>query len=489
MTTADNLVYHVGDFKVDVIRRQVVTPEQTVNVRPKTFSLLLVFLQNPFLILQKEFLLNQVWDDVCVEEQVLVQSIRELRQLFAPVDVIQTHPRKGYAWVVPVAKAEKTSISPLKPLSYSRKKIVGVVASLLVLAILIAFTLVHNFSSSQMPKNVIAVLPVNNKLQGSNLAWVRLGVMDQIIQSLQLAQGTQVFDVPYMLNLLKISGKNETRRLELVRRIFEISGSSMVVDLELSGTVNDYRLVYRLFTRTDQSSGVIVEHQLDSLVEALAKIIAAKTESPLELAHLDAQFNSELMAQAVEKWNLGQGDAAISLLQTAVAIEPDNFLAHQLAIEYLLQQRRWLQAAGMAKAIIESAETAHFSRAYIFYFLLAQAELERGELQAADQYLDKAQLLAVAAFDLVYQGYIATLQGDLAIKEDNLALAEAAYQRAIGNHQSIACPLGVSLVRLKLIRLYSLQKKNALAMKESGLVNALIKKHGLPLQPLITPLI
>ena len=112
MTTADNLVYHVGSFKVNVIQRQVVTPEQTIHVRPKTFSLLLVFLQNPSLVLQKEFLLNQVWDDVCVEEQVLVQSIRELRQLFAPLVVIQTYPRKGYAWVFPVEKVDQNSEKP-----------------------------------------------------------------------------------------------------------------------------------------------------------------------------------------------------------------------------------------------------------------------------------------------------------------------------------------------------------------------------------------
>ena len=487
MATADNLVYHVGDFKVNVTQRQVVTPEQTINVRPKTFSLLLIFLQNSSQVLQKEFLLNQVWDDVCVEDQVLVQSIRELRQLFTPLDVIQTYPRKGYAWIVPVEQAEKTApCFPALP-SYSRKKIITFAASMLILIMLIAFASLQNFTGSPMRKNVIAVLPVNNKLEGTDFAWVRLGVMDQIIQSLQLAQDTQVFDVPYVLNLLKVSGSNESQRLELINRIFELSGTSMVVDLELSGTVNDYRLVYRLFTRTGQSSGIIIEHQLSPLVGALTKIIAAKTDAPLDVVHLDAQFKSELLAQAVEKWNLGQGDAAISLLQTAVTIEPDNFLAHQLAIEYLIQQRRWLQAAGMAKAVINSTETGHFARRYIFYFLLAQIELERDELQAAHQHLSKAQQLAETAFDVVHQGYIATAQGDLALKQNNLPLAEQAYQRAIGSHQSIACPLGVSLVRLKLIELYSLQKKNALAIKESDLVNALIKKHGLPLQPIAIP--
>ncbi|OUS18629.1 hypothetical protein A9Q97_00715, partial [Rhodospirillales bacterium 47_12_T64] len=48
--------------------------------------------------------LSTVWDDVTVGEQVLFQTIRELRNLFSGLDVIKTHPRKGYAWVINVEK-------------------------------------------------------------------------------------------------------------------------------------------------------------------------------------------------------------------------------------------------------------------------------------------------------------------------------------------------------------------------------------------------
>ncbi len=73
-------VYRMESFTVDVTRRQIITPQQILNVRPKTFSLLLQFLENPLQVLSKDLLLNNIWDDVTVEEQVLVQSIRELRQ-------------------------------------------------------------------------------------------------------------------------------------------------------------------------------------------------------------------------------------------------------------------------------------------------------------------------------------------------------------------------------------------------------------------------
>jgi DNA-binding winged helix-turn-helix (wHTH) protein/tetratricopeptide (TPR) repeat protein len=482
MTTADTLVYQVGDFKVDVIQRQVVTPSQTISVRPKTFSLLLVFLQNPSQILQKEFLLNQVWDDVCVEEQVLVQSIRELRQVFAPLDVLQTHPRKGYAWVVPVTKAEKIRIIPPSPFSKSRKKMIGVAASLLVLTMLIAFALSQSFSSSQIPKNIITVLPVENRTEGSTLMWVRLGMMDQLIQSLQSSPHVQVFDVPYVLHLLDVAGGDMNDRIQLANRIFEISGSSVVVDLELAGSVNDYRLLYRLFTPTGQTSGVIMENQLDKVVESLAKVIAAKTDARLELSHLNKEFNSNLVAEAWDKWSKGQTDAAIALLKTAVTLEPDNFLAYQLLIESEQIQERWAQSINDVKNIIATAGQQQNDRAHVFYYLLARAEFALGDTEQAQKNLVIAKDLAEREFDSLYQAYITSLQGDIAQQRGGLDEAEGLYRKAMGHHHSIACPIGVSVTRLKLIDLYSRQKRNDLLVEQMNQLKELIAKHKLPIE-------
>src|SRR6187431_916455 len=381
MTTADNLVYHIGDFKVDVTQRQVVTPEQIINVRPKTFSLLLLFLQNPSRVLQKEFLLNQLWDDVCVDEQVLVQSIRELRQIFASLNVIQTHPRKGYAWVVAVEKQQQTNeLIPavIPPLAYSKR--FSFFAGLVFLVLMVLFALgywafKHYATPAAAAKNIVTVLPINNRTEGSNLLWVRLGMMDQLIQSLQSSPDVQVFDVPYVLHLLEVSGVDANQRVKLVNRIFELSGSSLVVDLELSGSVNDYRLLYRLYSRAGEFSGVLVERELDRLIENMAGIIATKTDAQLELSHLDKAFNSSVLAEAVQHWNAGQADTAIALLKTAIALEPGNFLAHQFLVEYELQHANWLQAAIAARKIIASAEANPFEKIYVFYYLLAKAEL------------------------------------------------------------------------------------------------------------------
>lgn len=484
MTTADNLVYQVGDFKVNVTQRQVVTPERTINVRPKTFSILLVFLQNPTLVLQKEFLLNQVWDDVCVEEQVLVQSIRELRQLFAPLEVIQTYPRKGYAWVFPVEKVDQNSeiAAVQKPAGFlSITSKAAVALSVIVLCALGVFLFKHG-DSELSGKNIITVLPVENRTEGSTLMWVRLGMMDQLIQSLQSSPHVQVFDVPYVLHLLDVAGGDMNDRVQLANRIFEISGSSLVVDLELAGSVNDYRLLYRLFTPTGQTSGVIMENQLDKVVEDLAKVIAAKTDARLDLSHLNKEFHSNLVAEAWDKWSKGQTDAATALLKTAVTLEPDNFLAYQLLIESEQIQARWAQSIDDAKSIIVTAGQQQYDRAHVFYYLLARAEFALGNIEQAEKNLLLAEHLAEREFDSLYQAYITSLWGDIAQQGGGLDEAEALYRKAMGHHQSIACPIGVSVTRLKLIDIYRRQQRNDLLVEQMNQLKELIAKHKLPIE-------
>ena len=68
--------------------------------RPKTFELLRLLANSPTQVFSKESILQQVWPDSIVEEQAVFQSINEIRKAFAPIEVIKTYPKKGYAWVL-----------------------------------------------------------------------------------------------------------------------------------------------------------------------------------------------------------------------------------------------------------------------------------------------------------------------------------------------------------------------------------------------------
>lgn len=482
MTIDPNIVYRIRDFSVHVGLRQIITPQQTINVRPKTFSLLLKFLENPLQVLPKDLLLAQIWDDVAVEEQVLVQSIRELRQLFSPLEIIQTHPRKGYAWVIPVEKLSAANeTSAIAPVARGRKSISYLTLVFVILIASGAWVFKAYWLPVPKASNVITVLPVDNRTEGTGLSWVRLGLMDQLIQSLESSSEVQVFDVPYVLHLLNLAGVDPARRVELVNRIFEISGSTLVVDLELSGSVNDYRLLYRLYTPTNQSSGVIADGHLDSLMVRLAEVVSRKTDARLDLSHLDNEFNSNLLAEAVHKWNQGDTGSAIALLQSVIAIEPENFLAYQLLLEYGLQLGDWPLMEAHAKTVTALAEQRNYGKRYVFYYLSAKLEFAQGNVEQASYFISLAQQVAGLALDNLYQAYVASLLGDLELTLGEMVLAENAYQRALAHHQAIACPIGVGLVRMKLIALYAHQGKHQLVNEQMDLLQEVVETHRLPL--------
>ncbi len=75
-----SFVYTSQAFVIDPVRYVVEGPSGVINVRPKTFALLVILLQHPREVLSKAFLLETIWDDVAVGEQVLFQSIAEIRK-------------------------------------------------------------------------------------------------------------------------------------------------------------------------------------------------------------------------------------------------------------------------------------------------------------------------------------------------------------------------------------------------------------------------
>jgi DNA-binding winged helix-turn-helix (wHTH) protein len=91
-----SLRYRSGEFIIHPKRHLIESDGQQTQVRSKVFMLMLLLLEHRDEVLSKEFLLATIWDDVEVDEQVLFQSIREIRILFSDYIVIKTHPRKGY---------------------------------------------------------------------------------------------------------------------------------------------------------------------------------------------------------------------------------------------------------------------------------------------------------------------------------------------------------------------------------------------------------
>ena len=79
---------------------EVVVDDTVILLRPKTFELLLLLASHQESILSKAEILEKVWPGAVVEDQVIFQSINEIRKQAGLADAIKTYPRRGYSWVL-----------------------------------------------------------------------------------------------------------------------------------------------------------------------------------------------------------------------------------------------------------------------------------------------------------------------------------------------------------------------------------------------------
>src|SRR5262249_32425260 len=85
-----------------------------VALRPKTFSVLVHLAEHPGELVTKQALLDTIWGDVAVTEDVVRMSIGELRAVFGDARsaprFIETVPRRGYRFVATLGEATGSAI-------------------------------------------------------------------------------------------------------------------------------------------------------------------------------------------------------------------------------------------------------------------------------------------------------------------------------------------------------------------------------------------
>lgn len=145
-----------GPFILDVATRSLSRGGNEIHLAPKSFDLLHYFLLNPGRVLDKDLLLREVWHDVAVEEGNLTQHISLLRKALGTAPhgdpYIQTHPKAGYAFAVPVHSVGRRS----QPGLFTRRNMA--ITSLLPL-VAIAFYSLGRFTSPAARVYAIRVEP------------------------------------------------------------------------------------------------------------------------------------------------------------------------------------------------------------------------------------------------------------------------------------------------------------------------------------------
>jgi DNA-binding winged helix-turn-helix (wHTH) protein len=112
-----------GDFRIDdwLIQPQINSVEKegkTWHLEPKVMQVLVHLASHPNEVLSKDRLLEAVWHNTFVGDDVLVRCISEIRYVFGDDPkssrVIQTIPKGGYRLIAPVTAEIQTDIEPAK---------------------------------------------------------------------------------------------------------------------------------------------------------------------------------------------------------------------------------------------------------------------------------------------------------------------------------------------------------------------------------------
>ncbi len=104
-------LFEFGRFRLDRTERFLFQDGAAVPLSPRLFDTLLVLVENRGHVVEKNDLMQKVWNDVAVEENNLTQSISALRKILGDnldgPKFIETIPKRGYRFVAPVKEVSE----------------------------------------------------------------------------------------------------------------------------------------------------------------------------------------------------------------------------------------------------------------------------------------------------------------------------------------------------------------------------------------------
>lgn len=445
--------YQTVGFTIWPHTGKVTFNDQNVSVRPKTFQLLVLLVSSKNMV-SKQQILDEIWDDVVVDDdQVIFQSIKELRKLFVGKDVIKTYPRKGYAWIAKIEQNQNIDVSPNDAKAVGLKKAtlfnnplsLAIAATILFIVILAA-----SFMQQGEPAitGSVVVLPIKNNIEDTNHQWVRYGAMDQLIQRLSSSHNVGVLNTDYVMEVMKRADMpRDNFDRQHIEQIFTVSGATLVIEASVTGSSGDYQVIYTLHQQNDIERGAILDEHIGSAIDRLAVIGNRKLDNKNEISttHYLSAFANQMLAEAIQMRNSGKNLGARQLLEAITVTEPDNLTASRLLVEVALENKdRAAVEEILSNAIPKAIATKNIKELIRLRFFAAMNAAQNGDFDQSQKFIDDVNTDAKLINDWLYLAYASEFTGSLNQHLAKFDLAQANFEQAIEYHKVLQCPLGRS---------------------------------------------
>src|SRR5262245_9070692 len=102
MQSTGRALFSFEGSELDLIRGCLRSAKGEIELRRKSFELLLYLIENAGRLISKDELVNAVWPNVIVSDDSLAQCVSDLRNAFNDRDrrIIETVPRRGYLFAI-----------------------------------------------------------------------------------------------------------------------------------------------------------------------------------------------------------------------------------------------------------------------------------------------------------------------------------------------------------------------------------------------------
>lgn len=109
--------YEFGSYRLNVKNYKLWRGAEEIKLRPKLFSLLVIFIEHHGQMLEKQELIRSLWPDSVVEDSNLTVTINELRAVLNDGIYIETVSKRGYRFVpdVRVVTREPATVQQFLP--------------------------------------------------------------------------------------------------------------------------------------------------------------------------------------------------------------------------------------------------------------------------------------------------------------------------------------------------------------------------------------
>src|SRR5215470_6480233 len=111
MTVRRDEEYQFGSYRLNVNECKLWRGTEEIRLRPKLFSLLVIFIKHQGQMLEKEELMRTLWPDSIVEDSNLTVNINALRAVLNDQTYIETVSKRGYRFVPEVKVIHESSIA------------------------------------------------------------------------------------------------------------------------------------------------------------------------------------------------------------------------------------------------------------------------------------------------------------------------------------------------------------------------------------------